>query len=1264
MGWGRPVGTAKQHCSDSRVVRSGVVGTKQTQPGSVIKKERSQRKPEEETGEEEGESEASRVRTEDPAPSPGQQDERPGIPEEEGNRDQLPGAAKETVEAREEQNVAARERADGFGSGEIGDSNDPPSESVPLPVPLDTRSISEPGTERPSEPQFVPIPSGSEPHAPSVSGPLTKRVSRPKRTPDAPPRRLESDEEPREPGEPWRFGARRHYEGPPSGGGSAESGVAPPELRCRREGQEWGIFLIVAPDLGVTRVCCGEEELIEQDGEYRVPRFSGALSLTGDNGESKTIPLLDGEAPLLFLLSGSEDRLRGRQCRRVTAGRFLAIAPHHWPRPGGEFREREQCLDRDFVAHFMNSSWRDAPESLGSIGNWRPGVDRSASLDGTHLFDNSDDGELFFGGPPKLKPTEGIEWARVGDEHPNGWKGQNFRVMERSLAQVLAGKQGRFFLRTYPSGQVTLADSTAFRYWPDIEQIQVNGQPLREDLVLPPPEEHHHRDTVRLVGRNGTLRPEVCSHRARRLDSGAVEVEPNPEADEIRLLLREGTSEVNVVVNLPRVWWRLSGEADWTDQPTRLTRTEFRKPGVGLDVLTPANVASPTVSLEGTDLRSFPGARADGFPSKRRWVIPLREFDDDAALDSDMSEECALRLHFPNCDPIVLCCVLPETAGAPTQPQTEPLAEDAVAGPDAVAEVAESANSTGNGSAPAQDGAPSALSAEAVSVEEAAEFEAFLDQYQTHMVEGDIVTGTILHMTDSDVIVDVGYKSEGIIPLDEFRDVDGNVRIREGDEIDVLVQRADNRRGHLVLSHRKAEKMKVWNQIEDAFEKQTPVRGRVVDRIRGGLEVDIGEIGVRGFLPGSQVDLRPVRNLGSYKGRELELRVIKLNKRRGNIVLSRRVVLEEEKTKTLAALEVGRVFRGEVRDLTEYGAFVDIGGICGLLHIREMSFRRLEHPSELMKVGDQIEVVILRSDAEAERVSLGYKQLNVDPWTTAHERYAVGTRVRGKVVSITDYGAFIEMEPGVEGLIHVSEMSWSSRTKHPSKLLAKGDFVEAMVLRVDFKSRRISLGLKQVEPNPWPRLAEQYPIGSRLTGTVRKFTDFGAFVEVDSSIDGLIHISDLSWNKRVNHPSEVLNVGDEVETVVLSIDPENRRLSLGLKQLSDDAWEGFFTRHQEGDLVDGTVIRFADFGAFVQIEEGIEGLLRLNDIDEPPPSKAEERLHLGQPLKLRIVRLSRDDRKVGLSLRAAEEGDSGHGDSGHGESGGEVSVKIGDVWKR
>lgn len=575
-----------------------------------------------------------------------------------------------------------------------------------------------------------------------------------------------------------------------------------------------------------------------------------------------------------------------------------------------------------------------------------------------------------------------------------------------------------------------------------------------------------------------------------------------------------------------------------------------------------------------------------------------------------------------------------------------PVPEVDGAGETAAASVDASTNGSGNGAE-----APVELS-------EDAQFEQFLDAYDPQVNENELEVGRVVQLRDSEVVVDIGYKAEGIISLDEFRDVEGNVRIAPGDEVEVLVQRCDNRRGHLSLSFRKAQKMRVWNQIEDAFEKQTTVLGRVVERIRGGLEVEIGEIGVRGFLPGSQVDLRPVRNLGSYKGRELELRVIKLNKRRGNIVLSRRVVLEEEKEKTLAALEVGRVFRGEVRDLTDYGAFVDIGGICGLLHIREMSFRRLDHPSELMKVGDRIEVVILRFDSEAERVSLGYKQLNVDPWSTVSERYSVGSKVRGKVVSLTDYGAFVEMEPGVEGLIHVSEMSWSSRIKHPSRILSKGDYVEAMVLRMDLKARRISLGLKQIEENPWPRLAERFPIGSRLAGTVRKFTDFGAFVEVDESIDGLIHISDLSWNKRLNHPSEVLKLGEKVETVVLSIDPDNRRLSLGRKQLSDDAWEGFFTRQQEGDLVDGTVIRFADFGAFVQIEEGIEGLLRLNDIAEPPPSKAEDALDLGTSYRLRIVRLSRDDRKVGLSLRAAEE--SYEGD----DLGAPGSVKIGDIWKR
>lgn len=687
----------------------------------------------------------------------------------------------------------------------------------------------------------------------------------------------------------------------------------------------------------------------------------------------------------------------------------------------------------------------------------------------------------------------------------------------------------------------------------------------------------------------------------------------------------------------------------------------------------------------------LPGAVSEGMPETRETdprsaAVAETDLSTEAATAAALSAETATAVaEAPPAPaatpaaPVAAAALAP--AGEPESAETAPPAGEVAVPSGEPGEVAEPASAgaevgtetAGNGAAAEAEGNGADPEAAAAGVEgngtgangrdavvelsEDAEFEQFFETYDPQVIENELIVGQIVQVRESEVVVDIGYKSEGIISIDEFRDVEGQVKVVPGDEVEVLVQRFDNRRGHLSLSFRKAQKMRVWNQIEDAFEKQTTVVGRVVERIRGGLEVEIGEIGVRGFLPGSQVDLRPVRNLGSYKGRELELRVIKLNKRRGNIVLSRRVVLEEEKEKTLAALEVGRVFRGEVRDLTEYGAFVDIGGICGLLHIREMSFRRLEHPSELMKVGDRIEVVILRFDAEAERVSLGYKQLNVDPWSTAGERYRISSKVRGKVVSITDYGAFIEMEPGVEGLIHVSEMSWSSRIKHPSRILSKGDFVEAMVLRMDLENRRISLGLKQVEPNPWPRLAEKYPIGSRLSGTVRKFTDFGAFVEVDSSIDGLIHISDLSWNKRVNHPSEVLKIGEKVETVVLSIDPDNRRLSLGRKQLSDDAWEGFFSRQQEGDVVDGTVIRFADFGAFVQIEEGIEGLLKLNDIAEPPPSKAEDALDLGTSYRLRIVRLSRDDRKVGLSLRATE------GYEGQ-DLGAPGSVKIGDLWKR
>jgi small subunit ribosomal protein S1 len=520
------------------------------------------------------------------------------------------------------------------------------------------------------------------------------------------------------------------------------------------------------------------------------------------------------------------------------------------------------------------------------------------------------------------------------------------------------------------------------------------------------------------------------------------------------------------------------------------------------------------------------------------------------------------------------------------------------------------------------------------------EYERLLDEYNSNIAEGEVVSGKVLQISDGEVVVDVGYKSEGIIALNEFKDESGNITIKVGDNVDVLLEKAEDKNGYLVLSREKAEKMKVWDQIEEAYQNRTIVKGRVIERIKGGLAVDIG---VRAFLPGSQVDVRPVRNLDSLRGQELEMRVIKVNKKRGNIVLSRKVVMEEQlagrKQETLLALEEGRVFRGVVKNLTDYGAFIDLGGIDGLLHITDMSFGRIQHPSELFNVGDQIEVVVLKFDRETERVSLGYKQLSPDPWDSAQERFPVGSRVKGKVVSLTDYGAFIELEPGVEGLIHVSEMSWSKRVKHPSKVLTVGDEVEAMVLQVDVNERRISLGLKQVEPNPWQQLADKYETGARIQGKVRNLTDFGAFVEVEEGIDGLIHISDMSWNKRINHPSEVLKKGDVVDAVVLNIDADNQRLSLGLKQLGADVWEEFFNRHQEGDIVDGKVVRLTNFGAFVEIEEGIEGLLHISEVDDERVEKPEDKLTVGDSYRMKIIKMSSLDRKIGLSIRAVNRDD-------------------------
>ncbi|HUG52795.1 MAG TPA: 30S ribosomal protein S1 [Vicinamibacteria bacterium] len=522
-----------------------------------------------------------------------------------------------------------------------------------------------------------------------------------------------------------------------------------------------------------------------------------------------------------------------------------------------------------------------------------------------------------------------------------------------------------------------------------------------------------------------------------------------------------------------------------------------------------------------------------------------------------------------------------------------------------------------------------------------AEFDRLLDMYDVsfkNFAEGEVVKGVVLQVSESEVIVDVGYKSEGIIPVDEFRDETGKLNIKVGDSVDVLLEKTEDKEGYVVLSKEKAEKMKVWDDVERAYQERRVVVGRVIERVKGGLAVDIG---VRAFLPGSQVDLRPVRNLDSLKGQELRMRVIKVNKKRGNIVLSRKAVLEEEnaerKRDTLETLEEGKVLMGTVKNITEYGAFVDLGGIDGLLHITDMSWGRINHPSEVLNVGDEIKVVVLKFDRDSERVSLGYKQLKADPWTTATLKYPVAARVKGKVVSLTDYGAFVELEEGVEGLIHVSEMSWSKKVKHPSKVLTVGQEVECQVLGIDQEAHRISLGLKQVESNPWNELAEKYPVGSRLKGKVRNLTEFGAFVEVEEGIDGLIHISDLSWTKRVKHPSEVLKKGDTVEAIVLNIDAENQRLSLGLKQLATDMWDEFFSHHKVGDVVQGKVARVTNFGAFVELAEGIEGLVHVSELDEKRIEKPEEAVKVGDIYAMKIIKTNEGEKKIGLSIKAVKQ---------------------------
>ncbi|MDA2927331.1 30S ribosomal protein S1 [Acidobacteria bacterium AH-259-G07] len=515
--------------------------------------------------------------------------------------------------------------------------------------------------------------------------------------------------------------------------------------------------------------------------------------------------------------------------------------------------------------------------------------------------------------------------------------------------------------------------------------------------------------------------------------------------------------------------------------------------------------------------------------------------------------------------------------------------------------------------------------------------EAYNDSFK-NIAEGEVVTGTVLKITGSKVVVDVGFKSEGLIPLEEFRDEDRNLDVKPGDKVDVLLERTEDRHGYVVVSRQKAERLKIWEALEQAYYDQSVITGRVIERIKGGLAVDVG---VRAFLPGSQVDLHPTRNLDSWCGEELRMRVIKVNRRRGNIVLSRKAVLEEEyfrlKEKTLKELEEGKVVSGTVKNITDYGAFVDLGGIDGLLHITDMTWGRVNHPSDLFKVGDEIEVKVLKFDRLEEKASLGYKQLTEDPWLAASQRYPESTRVQTKVVSLTDYGAFVELEEGIEGLIHISEMTWNKRIKHPSKVVSVGDEVEAVVLDIDAEGRRISLGMKQTEPNPWDQIEGKYAINSIVTGTVQNLTDFGAFVEVEEGIEGLVHISDISWTKKIRHPAEVLERGQEVSAVVLNVDAENQRLSLGIKQLEPDNWEEFFSEHQIGDVVRGKIVRLADFGAFVEVSEGIEGLCHVSELSDKHIDHPQNHFKVGQELEVKIIKLNLLERKIGLSIKALKE---------------------------
>lgn len=527
------------------------------------------------------------------------------------------------------------------------------------------------------------------------------------------------------------------------------------------------------------------------------------------------------------------------------------------------------------------------------------------------------------------------------------------------------------------------------------------------------------------------------------------------------------------------------------------------------------------------------------------------------------------------------------------------------------------------------------------SVEDAQDSDSFMRLYEESLKsikEGEVVAGEIVQVDKEYVLVDIGYKSEGQINIREFIDAEGNLAANVGDKIEVLLERREDDEGVIRLSKEKAAKMKVWDKIREIYENDGTVKGTILSRVKGGLSVDIG---LQAFLPGSQVDLRPIRDMDSLVGMEHEFKIVKYNKRRGNIVLSRRAILEAErvalKDKTLEIIEEGSVLRGIVKNITDYGLFIDLGGIDGLVHITDMSWGRVGHPSEMHKAGDEIEVKVLSFDKERERVSLGIKQLVPDPWSQVEKKYPIGARITGRVVSLTDYGAFIEVEQGVEGLIHVSEMSWTRKVRHPSQLLSIGDMVEAIVLNMDIARKRISLGMKQVAPNPWDVIEEKYPVGTTIEGKIKNITDFGAFIGIDEGIDGLVHISDISWTKRIRHPSEVYKKGQEVRAVVLNIDRNNERFSLGIKQLAPDPWDEIPVKFKPGTRVTGTVTNVTDFGLFLELEEGIEGLVHVSEISSDKKGNPLSRFQIDDVIQAKVINVSREEKKIGLSIRKLDE---------------------------